>query len=793
MNPVCVSARRFAPSKLGLAVSAVLLGNALPALASQLTPIDGPGGTPTLSETGGVPIINIVKPNASGLSHNQYLDYNVDGHGVIINNSRVDGVTRSNINGPQAIFGQQADYVLANPNGITLNGATLENAQRATFLVGSATVADGQLRYLDTQAAKGQLKVDKGGVSNAAGALALIAPSIAGSGDIRSEGNLDLILGANKVDYRSNEVIASANLPKRLDANLLGAMASGNRISIVSTESGAGIKLPGSQLKAEKGLRITSAGDINLAAPSRAGKPMNQTRLQAGADDLNLRAAGQLNLGNAQASTAAHANLSAETLRSQGAEVTSAGTLRIAADTVTHTHSSRLQGAEIGVDVTGKLTDGGTHYTSTSGALRMAADSHEMKATVDKAVAGAATTHTARPGSLTSAQGIEVKVASHARYEGTQFNAAQGPVEVKTGGNLSLTQANNLLSSNSKTGVHETRTAVPSHLKTPGKISLQAGRDIQLNGVDIGTAEHKAQSLAVNAGGTLTSLAAIGKGTVKAHGQSDVAGGQYQLSQSDESHQTQVGNQWHITDTLALQASAKKARAIHLQGVQADAASIGLNATAGGIYLEGASSQTQRDNKQLTTDTSDSGTPGVLLSHHNEEAQTHRNAQLSAATVSVDSVSDVNLAGARIDAGTLTGTIGGKLTASNRADSTQTLNVSGNAQAADRSHPMALLSEMSTLAGKWNKPGKDALGQLPPGKQTVLEQASFEFDRVDKGGITQVSLVSATDGTTLKVAGGSHIAADSLSIQDLQTTHRVTTRKGGLEDAKRLYEQVRIR
>jgi filamentous hemagglutinin len=141
----------------------------------------------TLDQAGnGVQIINIATPNGSGLSHNQFVEYNVGPGadpqqrptqtsatqlgGIIIGNphlknsgsaqailNEVNGGSPSQLRGYTEVAGQSARVIVANPYGITCNGCGFINTPRVTLTTGKP-VLDGGGR-LD------RFQVDQGSVS----------------------------------------------------------------------------------------------------------------------------------------------------------------------------------------------------------------------------------------------------------------------------------------------------------------------------------------------------------------------------------------------------------------------------------------------------------------------------------------------------------------------------------------------------------------------------------------------------------------------------------------------------
>ena len=303
------------PDPLRWSIAAALMLQPILALGNGIAPVAGTGGAAIVGEQNGVPVIAIVAPNGHGLSHNQFSDYNVPVQGLVLNNALAPGTSQlagqlaanpqlngqaastilnevvgqlpSNVLGTQEIFGQAADYVLANPNGIHVQGVGFINTPRAVFLVGTPEIQDGRLTGLNTFDAPGDLRITGAGLSTAA-AVDLIAPRIDSHGQLDVGPALNAIAGRNRVAADSLAVVETRQAPGEapgIDLNALGAMRAG-RIRLVSTREGAGIRLAGPQVKGSAGITVDSAGDLIIGRDGDAGR----TVISATQGDLALKA-----------------------------------------------------------------------------------------------------------------------------------------------------------------------------------------------------------------------------------------------------------------------------------------------------------------------------------------------------------------------------------------------------------------------------------------------------------------------------------------------------------------------
>ncbi|WP_434159391.1 hemagglutinin repeat-containing protein [Sinorhizobium meliloti] len=300
---------RIARQSLATALSALLAFQPLLARAQSVTP---DAGAPLANQAGvgvapnGVPLIDIVTPNTRGLSHNKYDRFNVDEPGLILNNydgevgkSLLGGVTPGNANlrnsgpaavilnevtsgnrsqllGPTEIFGGRADVIVANPNGITCDGCGFINTPRAMLTTGTPDVgADGNLKSFTVRG--GDVAFGKRGGNFAAdpGAVDLfdiVSRAVRIDGPVHAR-DLRLTIGRNKVDYASGDATPleeKTGTPEfAIDGSALGAMQA-DRIKVVVTEKGAGVRMRGDMAANIGELSLSASGKISIGNASGA-------------------------------------------------------------------------------------------------------------------------------------------------------------------------------------------------------------------------------------------------------------------------------------------------------------------------------------------------------------------------------------------------------------------------------------------------------------------------------------------------------------------------------------------
>ncbi len=130
----------FTSSLKRLVLSVLLAGTPGLTVADILPDATNPSGTGVINAANGVPVIEIANPNAKGLSHNRFSEFDVQQPGVIFNNSRANGVSQiggavllnpnlqrtatailtevtgnkpSTISGTLEVFGDKADLLIA--------------------------------------------------------------------------------------------------------------------------------------------------------------------------------------------------------------------------------------------------------------------------------------------------------------------------------------------------------------------------------------------------------------------------------------------------------------------------------------------------------------------------------------------------------------------------------------------------------------------------------------------------------------------------------------------------------
>ncbi|QIX99356.1 filamentous hemagglutinin N-terminal domain-containing protein [Bordetella bronchiseptica] len=320
----------------------VTLAVLVPAGAAAAGGIAPQGATQVAPARNGVPVIQIAAPDATGISHNRYTEFNVRQPGVVLNNStaegvsalagrisgnpglrgparailnEVTGVSPTTLEGALEVFGPAADVLVANPNGLTANGLSTINIRGLTLSTGRPG-AGGVL-----EVARGRLEVGPHGVNTAGlSYFDLVARTVAlhgpvGAGDGQPPADINVVAGANRYDYGRRTRLQPTGLPAAapdasagyaIDGSAAGAMY-GRHITLVSSDAGLGVRHRG-LVSAAGHIAIDAAGGVSvqaLAARTAADGTAGSATVRAGGDaligdvaasggDIEVRTAGRI-------------------------------------------------------------------------------------------------------------------------------------------------------------------------------------------------------------------------------------------------------------------------------------------------------------------------------------------------------------------------------------------------------------------------------------------------------------------------------------------------------------------
>ncbi len=288
---------------------------------------------PQVEETAnGIPLVNITAPSSGGVSRNEYETFNVPDKGAILNNSytlsktelagyvqgnnnmaerpakiivnEVTGAGSTSMDGFLEVAGNRADVVIANPNGITVNGGGFINTGKA-FLTTGKPVYDGKDHLQRFDITGGDILIEGKGLNGKeTESLAILSRAVKINAGIWAK-DLHITTGANTVDAKTLEASAIEGKGGRpafaLDTAAIGGMYAG-RITLVGTEKGLGVNNSGTW-SAEDNLTLDWNGDLKNSGTiySKGNADLRASRLENDktiAAERNLSAAAKENIHN---------------------------------------------------------------------------------------------------------------------------------------------------------------------------------------------------------------------------------------------------------------------------------------------------------------------------------------------------------------------------------------------------------------------------------------------------------------------------------------------------------------
>ncbi|RQP35460.1 two-partner secretion domain-containing protein, partial [Burkholderia ubonensis] len=248
----------------------------------------------------GTPIVDINAADASGISSNRFLEYNVGPNGLVLNNSvnrthtqlagdidgnarlggrsaqvilnQVTGGNASLLAGTTEVAGQKARVIVANPNGISVNGASFVNASRVSLVAGTTEFDEyGRIKQFRTE--DGRIAIEGDGLdASSANQLDLVARGVKVDAAVRAKQLVAIAhQGTAAIEQTMPRTLsgpASGNAPDvALDVSASGRLQA-DTMALVGASAKTGVRIAGT-VDASGGASISSSGKARIEKSGR--------------------------------------------------------------------------------------------------------------------------------------------------------------------------------------------------------------------------------------------------------------------------------------------------------------------------------------------------------------------------------------------------------------------------------------------------------------------------------------------------------------------------------------------
>lgn len=428
--------------------------------------------------------------------------------------NQVNSSNPSNLTGNIEIAGSKADLIIANPSGISIDGATIINAGTSTLTTGTPIINGGDLSGFSVN--DGTISVQGDGL-NALGSdyTNILARSTAINAGIWAN-ELSIITGVNTISRDSSNITANTGVTPAplfaIDSSALGGMYA-NKINLIGTEVGVGVNNAGVvgandnisidiNGKLTNSGTITSKGDISVTTTSDI---VNSNSISA-SEEVKLQST---NIDNTDGEiTAGRLDILADNLNNTNGSITQAGIQDLAVNATNldnnndgligyepidssgdvDTNSTTGGGSTGGS--TGGTTGGSTGGGTTTPTITLATGNINITNTLlndnGKLVANGATTLNTT-GTLTNSSTIDVE---NLNASGSSLNNDSGTINANNI-NISTTDIinTNKIQSNSKTTINSSSMSGDGEIISNGDIDIDLSSNyintMKINGLNI--------------------------------------------------------------------------------------------------------------------------------------------------------------------------------------------------------------------------------------------------------------------------------------------------------------------